>query len=394
MTHISRRDLEILLDGPDRRDPVLSAYVDLRVRDGFRRFVDVELANLVRSAEQATMAAAARKVLADGLDPIHRAVAAAEPAARGLAVFSGPGRGLFHVVSLGFPVANRLVLDEEPFVLPLLERWYGIPSYLVALVSSRRLHLFDAFAGVTEPAGGVSRPIDREVQREKHGFTYKKRYSHTFFERLQDLDHDDFLKQAAGLIAEHWHGAPFNGLILLGQPPITSAVRRLLPKEVARAIVDEHAQEMTERPDDVAGDVARAVDRWHDEHRRRLVHELHGRWARSHLVANGASEVLDALQQGRATDVVLGDRRDLTGSRCVECGYRFGRVVDRCSYCQGPTRAINAAQEIMRLALRQRVAEVHLLRSNGDPDPLMRVGGVAALLRAGANWSSPAVPTA
>ena len=42
-------------------------------------------------------------------------IESADPSARGLAVFSGPTRGLFHAVALDFPVANKLVLDEAPF---------------------------------------------------------------------------------------------------------------------------------------------------------------------------------------------------------------------------------------------------------------------------------------
>ena len=43
MMWLTRGDIEILLDRPDRRDFVVSAYADHRVKDGFHRYVDVIL---------------------------------------------------------------------------------------------------------------------------------------------------------------------------------------------------------------------------------------------------------------------------------------------------------------------------------------------------------------
>ena len=47
--------------------------------------------------------------------------------------------------------------------------------------------------------------------------------------------------------------------------------------------------------------------------RRELLAELRERWRRDHLVAGGPTEVLDALQQGRAGEIIFGTRRDMRG---------------------------------------------------------------------------------
>jgi peptide subunit release factor 1 (eRF1) len=385
MMPITRRELEILLDTPNRRDYVVSAFADLRVKDGFRNLVETHLKNQARAAHEALSEAEARKVLDANLEPITRAVANAEPSARGLAVYSGQGRGLFHVVNLDFPVDNQLVIDEEPFVLPLFERWYGDPSYLVAVLDSDHVHLFEAHSGVAEAVAKVDRDIP-EMQRDKPQLSYKRRFSKAFDERLASLDASPFLKEAADLIAEHFGQADFTGVILLGRTDVTAAVRRLLPDKVAREVVDEHQQAMTDRPEDVADDVERAMNRWRSEREAALLGELKERWKEDHLVANGANEVLDALQQGRATQIVVGTRRDLGGSQCRDCGYRFGATTLKCVHCGGETRTVNAVQEILRMALRHRVP-VHLFPRDRKDDPLAHVGGVTALLRAEANWA-------
>ncbi len=224
------------------------------------------------------------------------------------------------------------------------------------------------------------------MQRDKPRFTYKKRFARAFDERLHSLDEDAFLKSIAESITEHWKTGAFTGLILLGSSTNTSAVRRLLDKEMNAQVVEEHSQTMTSRPSDVTDDVARVMDQWRARREQEILGELQQRWKENHLVANGATDVLDALQQGRATQVVIGPRRDLAGARCVECGYRFGAPVATCVYCQGSTRSINAVQEILRMALRHRIL-VHLFDRRRPEDPLAHVGGVAALLRAEANWA-------
>src|SRR5205807_6848033 len=95
-----RQEIEILLDLPDQRDYVVSAYADLTVKDGFFRHVDQHLRNQARAAGEALATSPARKDLDANLEVIRQAVADADPSARGLAVFSSVARGLRRVVQL------------------------------------------------------------------------------------------------------------------------------------------------------------------------------------------------------------------------------------------------------------------------------------------------------
>ena len=190
-------------------------------------------------------------------------------------------------------------------------------------------------------------------------------------------------------MAEEWKRDHFRGLILLGQPPITASLRRLLPRELDQVVAGESPHAMTTRSEEISDDVGRILDQWRARREREILDELHERWRRDHLVADGPTAVLDALQQGRAGEVIFGTRRDLIGARCSECGYRFGEPISVCSYCQGACRRINAVQEILRMAVRHRIP-VHFFRQGLKDDPLSP-GGVAALLLAGANWAPRAL---
>ncbi|MGC8644424.1 MAG: host attachment protein [Isosphaeraceae bacterium] len=389
MMPMTRQEIEVLLDAPDQLDYVVSAYADMTVKNGFSRDVDLHLKTQAKAAAEALaqMSASARKDLEANLDVIRQIVAEhAGTPCRGLAIFSSPPRGLRHVVPLDFEVENRLVIDEEPYFLPILEHWYGQPTYLIVLLDSDQAHLFTAHRG--QP--GWVRDVERQdvhvtFQRDKPRFTYKKRFARAQHERLHALEDDAFFRKVAGAVAEEWTRDHFGGLILLGQPPVTALLRRLLPRDLEQMVAGEFPHAMTTRPEDLSDDVSRILEEWRTRREREILPELHERWRRNHLVADGPSDVLDALQQGRAGQVVFGTRRDLVGARCSECGYRFGEPVANCVYCQAACKRINTVQEILRMAVRHRVP-VHLFRQGLKNDPLAP-GGVAAFLVAGANWS-------
>jgi protein required for attachment to host cells len=386
---LMRQQVEILLDSPHQRDYVVSAYADMTVQDGFSRYVDRYLKNQARAAGEALAAAEARKDLDANLAVIREVVQARhDPAARGLAVFSSVARGLRHVIPLEFPVENHLVIDEEPFLLPILEHWYGDPSYLIVLFNSNEAHLFEAHPSRPEPLRDLQRAdADQEFQRDKPQFTYKKRFAATPHERLHDAKDAPFLREVADALAEQWKDGRYAGLILLGQSQDIGALRKLIRKELDARVVGEAPHAMTTRPDALTGDVSRLVNDWRAERERQILAELNERWKRDHLVANGATEVLDALQQGRAVQVLIGTRRDIPGAHCMDCGYRFGAPVGVCPYCEGRCRRVNAVQDILRLAMRHQIP-VELLRLPARSDPLEPAGGVVAMVRASANWAN------
>jgi hypothetical protein len=392
MMPLSRPDIEILLDTPNQRDYVVSAYADMRVQDGFNRSADIHLKNRARAAAEALAAAEARKDLDANIAVVREAVQTqADPSARGLAVFSSVARGLRQVIPLDFAVDNRLVIDEEPFLLPLLEHWYGKSSYLIVLFDSNEGHFFETYHSRPRPVGKLEREdADQRIQRDKPRFTYKKRFAATGHERLHGPADAPFFRDVAGAIDEHWKNGHYAGMVLLGKSQDTAALRQLLSKELDALVVGEAPHAMTARPDDLTADVSRLISDWEAEHEGRALAELTERRRRHHLVANGATEVLDALQQGRAAQIFLGGAgRDIPGARCTDCGYRLGAPVAVCPYCEGRCRTVNAVQDIMRLAMRHRVP-VHLFRMPAQIDPLEPSGGVAALVRAAVNWAPDA----
>lgn len=139
---MTRGTIESLLDSPDKRNFVVSAFADLTVKDGFRDLSDQEFRNQARTALAMMAGTEAAEALEASLAAVRSAIREVDPTARGVAVFTSQARGLHHVMPLKTRVENRLVINEEPYVLPLLEIWHGEPSYLVAVIDSDHAHIF------------------------------------------------------------------------------------------------------------------------------------------------------------------------------------------------------------------------------------------------------------
>src|SRR5262249_30294426 len=147
-----------------------------------------------------------------------------------------------------------------------------------------------------------------------------KRFAATAHERLHGVEESPFLRQVADAVVARWNDGQYAGLILLGRTQDIAALRKLLPRQLDEAVVGEAARALTTRPDDRTEDVHRLVGGWQAERERKILAELNERWKQDHLVGNGATEVLDSLQQGRATQVLIGHRRDVPGAHCTSCG--------------------------------------------------------------------------
>lgn len=389
MMPMTRQEIEVLLDTPDRQDYVVSAYADLTVQNGFERHVDLHLKNQAKAMGDALSQTRARAVLDENVEVIRQAVRSQlDTKARGVAIFSCVARGFRQVIPLDFPVEDRLIVDEEPFLLPILEHWYADPMYLIALADSDEAHLFEARHGHPDRVRDVVRDdVHERFERDKPRFTFKKRFAQARHERLFGLDDDKFLKSVAEAVDAHWHAHSFAALILLGQGQITAALRRLLAKEVGAAVVAEAHHAMTTDPDHLTADVTHLIEKAQAQREERTLGELRERCKEKHLVALGATDVLDALQQGRATSLVLGNRTDIPGARCENCNYRLGAPVRNCPYCGGKTRTVNAVQDILRMAMKHRIAVHVIRRPSAKDDPLSQANDIVAFLRAEANWA-------
>jgi hypothetical protein len=134
---------------------VVSCYADTSISSGVRSLWREHLRSEVKRIEEAlTGDKTARTWLEQSVTAIKAALSSSRTrSARGIAIFAAVRRDLVHGYALTAPVGNRLVVDEEPYLMPLLELLNRQRRYLVVHTDTHRGRLYTRH-GAKEPACG------------------------------------------------------------------------------------------------------------------------------------------------------------------------------------------------------------------------------------------------
>ncbi|HWE39446.1 MAG TPA: hypothetical protein VG406_23040 [Isosphaeraceae bacterium] len=160
----SSETIQVLIDHLRGAGTVVSCYVDTSVADGFGRAWPTQIDDEARRV---------RRLLAENpwaleefdrhMDAIRRALeASGTRQARGMAVFSACGGHSLMALRAAEPFEDRLVVDEEAYLVPLLEAEQRRGEYLVVVTDSWHGRLFAASAGESRRLDAIEEPIPAE----------------------------------------------------------------------------------------------------------------------------------------------------------------------------------------------------------------------------------------
>jgi hypothetical protein len=379
ITEPTLKDVQCLADQPTGFGLIVSCYADTSVAAGTRPLWHEHLKNEVRRMDGLLGNDPAARVL------FHRNIAAVEEvlsarsvAAQGMAVFAAVQRGLVQGFALPVPVANRLVVDEERYVVPLLELLSRQRRYLVVHTDTHRGRLYTAVSGTVR----LIEAIDEDVPKRQRaaGETWGKQQATIDRHRKAHILH--YYKELIQEVERAWPEERYDGLVLLGEHEVTEQVRRRLPDRLARQVIAArpHAFEATQV--DLASKIA-AIEREAAEALdRRLIDIVRRRLLEQHEIAAGPGAVAEALGQGRIAFggrlVMEPDRGELAW-RCRGCRTIFVENTARCPACGGACERTNLWQALALLAAERHVPVDFIAPGLG----LEKQGGIVAFLTAG-----------
>lgn len=383
MIDVTQDAIQVLLDHPKGQGMIVSCYADTSVTEGFLSLWSQHLKNEADAIEQRLASDhQARAHFAKDLAVIRHALE--EPAvqrARGMALFSAADRGFFRAFTLGVPVKDRLVLDEAPYLVPLLEAMHRQRRYLLVLTDSHRGRLYEAAWGHTH----LLRQIEEDIPRRQKsaGELWGKQQATIARHREDHLLH--YRKALASGIANAWPDAPFRGLILLGDHKTIAALQANLPSPCEQRIVHTGPYSWARKEPNLDAKVQEVLDDVFRQHDARLVEELERRLHEHHLIAAGPQEVINALRNGQVGYpgyLVLEPDRGQMAARCTRCESIFTTIYVTCPVCQGACEKVNLWQETLLFAARHNIV-AHVV----DTHPaLAQHGGVAAVLSRAEPW--------
>jgi hypothetical protein len=315
----------------------------------------------------------ARREFERNVDTIRRALESpVARQARGIAVFCSMGRGFFLALPASEPYENRLVVAEQPYVVPLLEADFRQRGYLVVLADTHRARWYAAGPGGSR----VLDAIDGAVPKTQHLANGRRDKPRATTER-RHRDHVlHFRKELARRVQESWGDYPYQGIILLGQHEVLERFRNLLPARLSSRVVHEAPQAWTEDEAEIDEEVQAVLETAQQAEVNRVLEELDRRLHEATAVATGPQEVIDALWEGRVAELILGPDPGAPAAHCTGCQALFAASQTACLFCHGPCRTENLWQGILEFAVRHGIW-VHRVQPSAT---LASHGGIAALL--------------
>jgi hypothetical protein len=292
-----------------------------------------------------------------------------------MAVFAASQRNHLQAYALASPVPNRLVVNEEPYLVPLLELLHRQRRYLVVHTDTHRGRLYTAVPG----AGRLIEEINEYVPKRHRAAGELWGKQQATIERHREHLVLHYFKELAGEIARAWPEERYDGIILLGEHEVLQEVCKHLPDHLARRIVREAPHAWVGRQVPLESKIETIHREALRDYDRRMLEDIKRRLIERHHIAIGPQAVVDAILNGeigyRGCVVMEPDRGEVA-SRCTGCGSLFAQVVDACPSCHAPCEKTNLWQAIALLAAGHNVT-VHFVESGQG---LEKHSGVVALL--------------
>lgn len=368
-------DLDELIAQPSSF-PFLSVYLDLGPQSRANRFFEAvlrkrfsELDELLADQpdERRVFWVAVKRVW----DYVHNHL---PPAGHGAAVFVAPREGFWRDYTVAPRFETEVVLDDRPYVRPLAHVVEEHEHYLVVEVHADRASVFMVHLRAAQPVSKLAELESEVPAKTAQGGWSQRRFQ--WHRRDHILRHIKKVADAAVALFDQYNCA---GVVLLGQDPTISELRKHLPRRILErlvAVAPERAIDTHEALLERVLPLLRMEERLEELGTvERIVEEL----GRGGLAASGPEPVTAAAVEGRLDILVLSRDVSLEGYRCSSCGALMTpEATDgQCIYCAADVARVDLAEALLRLA-EQQGAEVEIIAAD---ERLERMGGVAALLR-------------
>jgi peptide chain release factor subunit 1 len=288
--------------------------------------------------------------------------------AQAVAVFASDSAGLFEVLKLPRPVANRVAIGHSPLIGPLArlerrERW------CVALVNRRDARIL---RGSPDGLREIEQIHDLVFGQHDQGGWSQARY-----QRGVEKEKDDHLRNTADALMKHFKRRPFQRLITGGPREVVADFESKLHgylRERLAGRIDVDVDNSS--PDQILEKAQPRFDELEDEREAEAMERL-GEGSRAALGLDG---VLPALNERRVECLLLDEQFSAAGTTCPSCGW-LGPEGERTCPVDGTDldRVDDLAEAAIELTLQQS-AEIMAVRRRREEFE-QRTGGIAALLR-------------
>jgi peptide subunit release factor 1 (eRF1) len=290
--------------------------------------------------------------------------------AHGVAVFASGSEDLLEVIKLPRTVGNVVVIDESPYIEPLVEVQTEA-RYGVVLVNRQTARIF---RGSRDRLDEVVRIEDEVHRRHDQGG-----WSQARFQRSVDKEAYDHLKNAADELLRRHKRRPFEAIFIAAPEAVyKDFLERLHPylsERVAGRIDVDVEHTGVDEVQHCAAETIAAYERKLEKHALDRLEEATAKGGRG---ASGLEDTLNALNEQRVEVLMLQDNFDAAGVCCPQCGW-LGP--DGVTTCPADGTATVTREDITDLAVRRAIRQSAQIVRVRDDARLEPMGSIAAVLR-------------
>jgi peptide chain release factor subunit 1 len=290
--------------------------------------------------------------------------------AHGAAVFACGADDLLETIKLPRALVNCVVIDDSPYIEPLVEVQPGA-QYAVVLVNRQVGRIF---RGTRDRLDEVAVVRDEVHRRHDQGGWSQARY-----QRGIDKEAYDHLKHVVEELLRRFNRSKFDALFVAAPDAVWPDFEERLHPYLKERLVGRIELDVENTN---AEDVFRAAEGVISAHERKLEKETLDRLVAAKNSggrgASGLEDTLDALNEHRVEVLILQENFDAAGVCCPQCGWLGPRGT---AHCPADGTDTEERDDVTDLAVRRAItqsAQVLIVRDDERLEPL---GSIAALLR-------------
>jgi len=370
LTPLTDIDLRLLADTSDARDVHLSVYLPTASRDDeqLNKTFVASRVKAIRKALEGDIERDFEATLGKVDEMLYHKPVQGE---RGRVVFASASSSFFVAYRIGVEPERKLVLDNSPFILPLMKMVDEYEDYGIILMDSDEARIYSVRSKVIEQVKSSS--IDLMNRHKKGGMSQKR------FNRLRRGSIDAFVSQIVEDLCKLDDLEKMRGIVVAGPGKEKKLLVDALPKHMADRVIglldvsiEIPRHSLLARGEELATAHERRGEAEAIEDLRRAIFK-------EELAAIGVDEIRDALLQGRVETLLVMRDLSIPGWICEDCkGIHGGNPPEgTCPDCGGPVSGAEIVNELAELVERTD-AEMEVV---SESPFLESIGGLGATLR-------------
>jgi peptide chain release factor subunit 1 len=289
--------------------------------------------------------------------------------AHGVAVFASSLDELWSTIAVPAAVDDRLELDDDLFLTPLVPLARRGDDALVAFVGRERGQIFRLRGAELVEVADLTEDVPG---RHDQGGRSQSRYGRHIEEIVAR-----HLRRVADALESRVQRVPESVLVLVTTEETAAELESILSSEVKAAIVGRASAEAHATPAELLQAVTPVLAKWRTGREEELLARWREEAGREGRVSAGWPETLEAASDGRVDLMIVHEGANRTAYRCPQCR-RAQATAGTCPLDGAPLEERPYGLDVAIHLTLEHGGRVEVVRDGRDLDP---VEGIGAFLR-------------